>query len=1038
MIDRFLAFALDRPWLNHIFFLLIMILALFAYHKIPKEIFPPAELDKIVIRGAYPGASADILDKMAVHTIEDDLKSVENLSDIESVVSNGSFYIEADIKPGADQQLVLGDVKDVLDNVRRDLPSDMDEPTARILVHTFPLLLIAISSDKPKKELLEAAKKLKSRLSGIEALNSIDIRGDADEEIKIELDPDRLEAYGISKIGFYNALSTVSSIFPAGTFKSKGREFYLSTINGEKSAREFADTLITVEGKSIRIGDVAKVDFTLSTPREISHFNGRQNISLNITKTKEGNAIALSRKIREILRDFSKDYPGMVFEVYTDTSVWIKNRINLVSSNIFFGLILVFTALFLSVNWRIASVVAMGIPTSFFIALVGAQMLGYSMNMLTMLGALIALGMLVDEAIVVAENIYRHLEMGKSPRQAAIDGASEMFPAVLTATMTTVFAFLPLLIMSGQLGIFMKVLPVMITILLLSSLFEAFYFLPLHAKELFSMGRRIDHHIPSPFWDRAARVYASLLRTLLNYKDISLLLLVLGIVGSTYVMLKSSKFQLFPPFDSTQIYISGKVDVNNRLEDTEKLMKLVEEKIISGVDSRDVASVTSIVGLKFAADQKAENGENLFHIFVNLHEKEPENFFDRYINPYLSLEYDDSDMQRRRTAREILSDIRKSILPFKNMKANDGTKLFEELNSFVPQTGIVGHDIEISLAGASEETLLSSLYELEKRLSSIDGVEDIEDNAKEGPTELKLKINEYGRRLGFDEGYIVRSLRGIFLDAEYSKAFGQSGLLRIRIEDPRRDYDVDLGSLSISTPDGKMVVGLTDICDFIYKKSTLKLYKENGEKIRTVTAKTQKEKILPSEVMQRIEPFLDELTKRGIKVIVKGEEKENRQVKREMGEAAIIALFLIFISLVWMFNSITLPLITITVIPLSIPGALIGAKLMGINLTMPGMMGIVGLAGVVVNDALIMLDFIRSSDNYDDMVKKAGMRLRPIFLTSLTTVLGLITLIFFASGQALIIQPMAVSLGFGIAWATILNLIYIPLLYAVVYRVKSS
>jgi multidrug efflux pump subunit AcrB len=180
---------------------------------------------------------------------------------------------------------------------------------------------------------------------------------------------------------------------------------------------------------------------------------------------------------------------------------------------------------------------------------------------------------------------------------------------------------------------------------------------------------------------------------------------------------------------------------------------------------------------------------------------------------------------------------------------------------------------------------------------------------------------------------------------------------------------------------------------------------------------------------------IDTLKNEGVKVIVKGEEKENRQVKREMGEAAVIALFLIFIALVWMFNSVVLSLITLSVIPLSVFGALLGTKLMGLHLTMPGIMGIVGLAGVVVNDALIMLDFIRGSRDYDELVRRAGMRLRPIFLTSLTTVLGLLTLIFFASGQALIIQPMAVSLGYGIAWATVLNLLYIPLMYAVIYRV---
>jgi len=1036
MIRRLLTFALDRPALNHILFILVMVMAIFAYQKIPKEIFPPANLDKITIRGGYPGSSADILDKMAVKSIEDDLRSVENISDIETVIQNGSFSITADIKPGADKQLVLSDVKDVIASVKRDLPADMNEPTARILVHNFPLLLIAISGDVPKARLLKAADKLKSRLAGFKALNSIDIRGDADPELRITIDEKKLEAYGIPKSLFYQAISGLSSIYPAGTFKADGLRIYLSTVNGEKEAQKLADTLLSLGDRRIRLGDVASVEFRLGTPKEISHFNGRQNVSLNLTKTEAGNAIELSRRIRQELREFAKSWPDLTFEVYTDTSIWIKNRINLVSSNIFFGLILVFTALFLSVSWRIAAVVAMGIPTSFFIALIGAEMLGYSMNMLTMLGALIALGMLVDEAIVVAENIYRHLEMGKSPRQAAIDGSVEMFPAVVTATMTTVFAFLPLLIMSGQLGMFMKVLPVMITILLLSSLFEAFYFLPLHAKELFSVGKRIDHHEPSPFWDRAIELYDALLARLLRWKKLSLVLLVSAILLGTFVLLKSSKFELFPPFDASQIYISGKVDVHHRLEETEGYMRQIEESLLKEFNGTDVSSITSIVGIRFFPDQSFESGEHFFHIFVNLHERKPRNFFDKYINPWLSLEYDDRDMVRERSAQELLERVKKRLRKFQGLKVEGGKDpLFRELSAFVPQTGIVGHDIEIGIAVEDQAKAFDALNRLKKELEQIPGVTEVTDNAKEGPRELKLRLNDYGQRLGFDEGKLVAALRGLFLEAEYGKMFDKSGLIRIRLEERGKDREVDLRNLRLSTPDGSRQVTLDEIADFLYRKSMLKLYKEDGERVWTVTARVIKKKTLPSVVMEKISPFLETLKKEGIKVIVKGEEKENRQVKREMGQAAIIALFLIFLSLVWMFNSIVLPLITISVIPLSVFGALLGTKIMGIHLTMPGVMGIVGLAGVVVNDALIMLDFIRGSKSYAEIVRKAGMRLRPIFLTSLTTVLGLLTLIFFASGQALIIQPMAISLGYGIAWATILNLIYVPVMYAVIYRV---
>jgi len=1043
MIRKFITFAVDKPIINHIFMVFMLLLSIFAYKNIPKEIFPPSNLDQITITGAYPGASADVLDKMAVRNIEDDLKTISEVKNIDTVIQNGFFSIKADVKSGSDNQLVLTDVKDVIANIRRDLPGDMDEPIAKITVHDFPLLLIAISGDVSTKRLLTIAEELKSKLSSYKNLSTINIRGDADDEVLIKIDNQKLTAYGLPKEAVYQAISKLSSIFPIGTIEQKGSHLYLSTINGEKSVAALESVLLTITGKKIRLGDIAKVDFGLSESKEISHFNGKRNISININKTKEGNAIALSKEIKEMLKEMQKEYDDVILEVYTDTSIWIKNRLNLVSSNILFGLVLVFLALLMSVNYKIAVVVAIGIPASFMITLIAADMIGYSLNMLTLLGALIALGMLVDEAIVVAENIYRHMEMGKTPRDAAIDGAMEMFPAVLTATLTTVFAFLPLLILSGEMGMFMKVLPVMISILLVSSLFEAFYFLPLHSKELFSLKDTKIEHDRSGFWLKMDLWYEKLLDRFLKRKKRSLFLLVTFIILSTVGMMGLIKFKLFPEFDSTQIYMNGKIDVNSKIEETEKRVTQIEEKLLAYYkaheDEGEVSSITSVIGILFNSDQTFETGENFFHIFINLHEKAPENFFDTYLNPIFSLEYDGEDMIRKQKAQELAKVTDEKVLQvFKTLTQENGDKVFSEINVFVPQTGIVGHDIEIGLNVLDEKQQLKAIESLKDELSGLEGVFDVTDNATEGVRELKLRVNEYGQMLGFSEAYVTSLLKGTFLKAEYGKMFDEHGLIRLRIEDPNKDENLEIQSVKLTTPDGASVVRLDEVCDFVYRKSFVKIFKEDAQRVRTVIARVESKTILATEVMQKIKPLLERFEKEGIKVIIKGEEKENQQMKKEMSEAAMIALFLIFISLVWMFNSLVLPLIIISTIPLSVVGALVGTYLMGINLTMPGVMGIIGLAGVVVNDGLIMLSFIRKADNEKEMMEKAGQRLRPILLTSITTVLGLSSMIFFASGQALIIQPMAISLGFGIAWATVLNLYYVPLLYSVIYKVKKD
>ncbi len=1038
MIKKFLEFSIDRPALNHIFMLFMIIMSIFAYKNIPKEIFPPSQLDQISISGGYVGASGDVLDKMVVKTLEDELQSLSEIDTIDTTIQNGLFMIRADIKRGNDPQLVLSDVKDIISNTRKDLPSDMDEPIAKVAIQEYPLVMVAISGDVSKKKLVDVADNLKSRLALIDDLSGIDIRGKSDEEILITLDQKKIDAYGLSKSAIYKAISNISSIFPVGTVKEQGNHLYISTINGEKSKEKLEDTIIGINGKRFYLKDIASVYIGLATPKQLSHFNGKPNLSLDIKKTKEGNAIALVKEVKEVLKEYSENYKGeIVFESYTDTSVWIKNRLNLVSSNILFGLISVMFSLFLTLNFRIALVVGLGIPTSFMVTLVFADMIGYSLNMLTLLGALIALGMLVDEAIVVAENIYRHIEMGKSPREASIDGAIEMFPAVLASTLTTVFAFLPLLIMSGEMGMFMKVLPVMISILLISSLFEAFYFLPLHAKEFFSTGKihRLQEGENS-FWGIMYGLYRKILATLLKVKWVSLFTLLGLIIFGTISMIKITKFQLFPEFDVQQIYINGKVNINNKLEETEKFVTKVEKELLDKIDKETVDSITSVIGFRMNSDMSIESGENLFQIFVNLHEKAPENFFDKYINPIFSLEYDGSDMIRHIKAQELVANIQKNILNRIGELTINNQKIFEEFNIFAQQTGIVGHDIEIGVSANNQKEMLKAISLLENNLSTIDGVHDISNNANEGERELKLRVNEYGQSLGLSEGYIISSLRGSFFKGEYAKAFSSDGLVRIKVEDRYKDTKGSINNFRLTTPNGE-VVSLKDVCDFYYQKSFVRIFKEDGDKLYSVFARVDSKKIVASEVMKKIKPLLEKLKKSGIKILIKGEEQENSKMKREMSQAGIIAIFFIFITLVWMFNSAIDPLIIISIIPLSIFGVLVGSKLMGINLTMPGVMGIIGLAGVVVNDGLIMLSFIKGSKNYKELVELATQRLRPILLTSITTVIGLSSLMFFASGQALILQPMAISLGFGVAWATILNLYFVPLMYAVIYRVKD-
>lgn len=1024
MIKTIIEFSLRKPLLNHFLLFFIFLLALFSYFKIPKEIFPPSTLDAISINGFYNGTSSILLDKIAVLDIEEELVALSGVDTISSVVKNGSFSIRVDLKDGYRANEVIDDVKDIVTKIKVNLPSDMDEPTVKVIEHAFPLINISVSSKNDnysKENLLKIGDEVKSKVMQLKDLSQITLFGKSDKELQIIFDDEKIKAYGLNKLSVINAISSISTIFPIGMIKDSSTHYYLSTYNGEKDADIIKNIKIKVDNINLYIKDIAEVKFSLGDVSNISHFNAKTNIAVGINKGENGDAIELVKQIKQITKEFNSKYTDLQFDTYIDTSIWIKNRLNTVVSNILFGLILLFFALFAFINLRIAIVVAIGIPTSFMIGLIGAEYFGYSLNMLSLLGALIALGMLVDEAIVVGENIYRHLEMGKDKFTAARDGALEMYPAVLTATATTIFAFLPILLMSGEVGKFMQILPIMISILLLSSLFEAFFFLPLHAKELLKLNKeeKKSHKI----WDYNYNLYGKILNFLLKGKYLSVFLMVLFIVIGSFFILKNQKFKFMPTFDSTQIYITGSVGVGKKIEQTESEVFELEKKILNSVDLKNVvSSVSSVTGMKLDGKNQPQYEEFYFQLFVNLYERAPSNAFEKYINPYLSPKYDDSEMIRTLSAQDMEEKL-KVIL-----KDYIDSKKFDEFKIFVPQTGIVKNDVEIAISGDKEE-VNKALIELKNSLNSIDGVSNIADDLIIGNYELKFRVNAYGNTLGINEEYILNQLRPFYLKGSYSKIFDDDGIVDMVFESKNRDLLQSLDKFEITTTQNQKVL-LNEVVEFIKMPSYSQIFKENGKQIVSLTASLNK--ITSSELYEKINDKILEL-KNSVDLKIKGEEEESKKVQKEMAQAAIIAIVLIFIALVWMFDSIIKPMIIISTIPLSILGVLFGHIVLDINISMPSLIGMVGLAGVIVNDGIIMMDFIKKAKNLEEMVAFAKMRLRPILLTSVTTVLGLSSLIFFASGQALILQPMAVSLGFGILWATILNLYFVPMIYRIIY-----
>jgi multidrug efflux pump subunit AcrB len=1014
--------------LNHALLVLIIFMGVYSYIKIPKEMFPDVELEQISVLGSYRGASAIIMDKMAVRDIEDSLSNINGIDKTETIITPGTFAIILTLSDGASRELTLGRVKDSVALSKQNLPSDMNEPVATLLEKTKPLIKLAISSSSISVgELTIIANEMKSKIAKMDGISEVLIRGGSEEEVIVKLNSEAILAYGLEHAAVQKAISNLSYIFPIGDIEQRGNFVFVSTVNGKADANEYRDAILSINDKYVKLGDIAEVSIEYPQTDTLATYNGKKAVSLTISKGTSNDAIVLAKKLQEDVKKLQKNYKGVEFTFYEDNSKPIQDRLDIIISNLMLGLVLVFVSMYILINLRIAIIVALGIPFSFLIGIICLYNLGYSINVVSLLGALIVIGIVVDDAIVVSENIQRYIDEGMDNYGATIRGTKEMILPVTLATVTTVVAFLPIFMMQGETALFIMLIPLTVIIILLGSLLESFLFLPLHANDFLRKSNNIVNWVP------LQNFYERVILRFLHYKKISLIFFLILVPLSTIYVAKSMKFQFFPNYDGNFIYISGKLNINTPLEDTYKVSKEIEAELVKHKEEFSLKAISSVVGYRRSMAGETQRNSGVFMITMELYDRQDSNFVDKYINPVLNFSFDFNNPQKIRKEQTYeLAPRAKEIVALFEKKYN-----MEDLGVLEDKPGLIKSDIQINLSGADDELLQESIKKLESEISKIEGIRDFSDNIKLGKIEYKIKINSYGESLGLSEASVAKTLSAYFLEQKQANTFNESGVMEIKTEDSSKDSIETFLNFSIAFGDGKYVK-LTDIAQITQIRDYEKINKLNGSIIKTFFASIDKRKTTSGEVLDKLETTLNEIRSKGVEVVLLGEKEKKEQLKDDMQKAVLLALFLIFLSLLLIFSKAKYALMVMSVIPLSVLGALLGHKLLGTNLSMTSIIGILGLAGVVVNDGIIMLDFLHGTHKLEEFLQRAKLRLRPIVITSLTTFLGLFTLIFYASGQAVILQPIAISLGFGLVWGTVLNLIYLPTLYALVNKIEPK
>ena len=1036
--------SVNNPVLANMLMIIIIAFGVYAWINLPRELTPEIALQSATVTTLYPGASPEEVEKLVTAPIEDAIE--ENVSKINLLFSNsseGRSVISVDFEELSDRDFdkELENLRTAVEQVS-ELPEEiLDNPKVEELDVSsgFPMLTIVVGGTISEAQMREIAENLKDEILDIKNIASVRIAGLREREIWVEVDPDRLKAYRIPIASIITALGASNLNLPAGTMELGSTEFMVRTMGEFTTPDVIRDTIIAVQptGTPLRLKDVATVSDTYEEARTLSRIYGEPSISLSVQKKTEGNTIALVAELRELVKKRGVDLPeGAELTPVNDYSVILKERLGILETNAFFGLILVVLMLFLFIGWRNALFAALGIPVAFMATFWFMSVGGYSLSGVSLFGLILVVGIVVDDAIVVIENIYRHIERGEPPKVAAIRGAEEVGWPVLAASLTTICAFGPLMFMSGVSGQFMRVVPIMAILVLVASLFEVFVILPAHVAEWgrtkIRTGRsKFDHlrtRSPNTFaliayiigffawfgtvFELIRNRYVSILKITIRHRyafvGSVLFIGLLACVGAFVVLDK----ELFPGEDFPQFYVKAEMPPSYGMQETTAVIAQLEEASKT-LPSNEVAAIVSNVGLHTPTSGMMEGvtyGSNFGEIIVELTPKQ----------------------ERTRGVDDIIAELRTKTASISGI---------EELN-FITQEGgpPQGQDVEVKVKGPRFDQLSELTDTLKTSLSQMDGVYDIRDDFRTGKSELRIYLKpEKAHQYGLTTFQIAQTVRTALEGAKattYREADEAIDVVVKYKEDTLTNL-VALNNLLIATPTGA-IVPLKDVADITEEKGYSDIRRFDGERSITVYASVDRTKTTPVKVNQAlISTFANvESLYPGYQLDFRGLFDEIIESFSELWKLFIVGLLLIYVVLGAQFKSFIQPIIIMFAVPFGMIGAMVGLLLANATLSMVAMFGIVALSGIVVNDSIVLIDFInsyreRGHNKWYAILKGGYVRLRPILLTSLTTIIGLIPMAVGLGGKSPIWMPMAYTIIFGLSLATMMTLFVMPALYAI-------
>ncbi|PTA51169.1 acriflavin resistance protein [Shewanella morhuae] len=1002
----------------------LLIGGLFSTVLINKEVFPSFELNLLNISVAYPGAAPQEIEEGINIKIEEAIQDINGIKKVTSVASEGVGSITVEVEDGYEVQAVLDEAKLRLDAIST-FPVNIEKPNIYQIKPENNVIWVSVYGDISLHDMKELAKSVRDDLTQLPAVTRAKVTGVRDYEIAIETSEDKLREYGLTFSQVALAVQNSSFDLPGGSIRAQDGDILLRTKGQAYTGDDFANIVVTTrpDGSRVMLPQVASIKDGFEERLEYTRFNGKPAAIIEVTSIDDQNALDIADQVKKYVEKRRATLPANAqLDTWGDMTHYLKGRLDMMTSNMFYGALLVFIILALFLDLKLAFWVMMGIPVSFLGTMLIMPLDPFSMtiNMLTLFAFILVLGIVVDDAIVIGESAYTEVERHGHSVENVIRGAQKVAMPATFGVLTTIAAFIPMLIVSGPMGIIWKSIGMVVILCLVFSLIESKLILPAHLAHMKfkkpGAPRGLLGRFKANFNDRVQyfihHSYRHFLERCIKHRY-NVVAVFVGVLILSIALVASGKVRwvFFPDIPSDFIQVQLEMDEGSSEDNTLKVVQSIEEALYKMNDKME-----------------QDNGYQVVkHSFINMSSR---------TSAFIFAELTKGE-DREVDGVTIAAAWREQLPELLSVK-----KL-----SFNASTNDAGGDISFRLTSSDLDELSAASKELKQKLASYEGVYDIADNFSSGSHEIRLKIRPEAEALGLTLSDLARQVRYGFYGYEAQRILRNKEEIKVMVRYPleqRRTVGY-LENMLIRTPKGTSVPFST-VAQIEKGESYASITRVDGKRAITITANANKNIVEPSKVVQEIQQdYLPQLQAKypKIQTALDGGSLDEQNAMGGLLQGFFFALFTIYALMAIPLKSYSQPLIIMSVIPFGIIGALFGHLIQGLAMSVLSLCGIVALAGVVVNDSLILVDFVNRAREQGQSVRQAAVdsgcyRFRAIILTSLTTFVGLVPIILERSLQAQIVIPMATSLAFGILFSTVVTLILVPLLYIILDDIKHA